>query len=103
MCERITIQRATSATDAYGGPIRTWADLRTCWARVQPVRGREDTPEGNLASVQVYLVVIRNYSGLTTGDRIVWGSTTLNIRSIENRDERGRYLTMECQAGVNSE
>lgn len=103
MRERVTIQRKVEARNDSGELIPTWSALRTCWARVQPVRGREAMPEGSLASVQTYLVTIRHYSGLTTEDRIVWNTTTMQIRSIENRDERNRYLSMECEAGVNVE
>ncbi|NBS77711.1 MAG: head-tail adaptor protein, partial [Betaproteobacteria bacterium] len=41
MNRRITLQRPSTAQDTYGGPVRTWTDLGTFWAEIQPLSGRE--------------------------------------------------------------
>lgn len=101
--ERVTIQRYTESRDDLGGVTRTWGDLRSCAARVRPVKGREADDAGRLAAIETYLVDIRWWQGITPRDRLVWRGRVLNIRSVENRDERRRFLTMECEAGVVSD
>lgn len=34
---RITIQRETTTRDAYGSEVKTWADLATVWASLDPL------------------------------------------------------------------
>lgn len=98
--ERVTIQSATEAADGYGGNTVTWATLATVWAQVTPVKGREAEDVGRLAGLQTYLVTIRHRTDVGLDDRVVWGSKTLNIRSLTNRDEHKHWLVMECEEGV---
>lgn len=100
--ERVTIQTFTDTSDGGGGSTRTWTNLATVWANVKPVRGRETQDTGRLASLQTYLVTIRYRTGFDTTARLLWGSKYLNIRSLENRDERKKFWTMECEEGVNN-
>lgn len=100
MRERVIIKQVSYAKNAVGDNIETLTNLATVWARVQPVRGKEMADIGRLAAVQTYLVVIRHRTDVTTLNSLVWDSKALNIRSVENRDERFQYLTMECEAGV---
>jgi len=100
MRERVTIQVNTYAKDVLGANIPTVATLATVWARVQPLRGQEMKDIGRLAAKQLYLVIIRYRTDVTTDNKIIWGSKTLNIRSIQNRDERSGFLSMECEDGV---
>lgn len=106
MRERVTIQTFTEVDDGAGGCDETWSNLVTkVAARVQPVRGREDDVAGRQSGVQTYLVTMRYRTGFDETARIYVDSgfaqgETLNIRSIENRDEKRRFLTMECESGV---
>jgi len=100
MRERVILRANTYTKDALGGNIPTTTDLATVWARVQPLRGQELKDIGRLAAKQLYLVVIRHRTDLTTDNIIIWDNKTLNIRSIQNRDERSQFLSMECEDGV---
>lgn len=100
--ERVTIQTFTEASDGGGGVTRTWSNLATVWAEVKPVRGSESKDGGRLAGLQTYLVTIRHRTGFDTSARLLWGSKYLNIRTMENRDMRKEFWTMECEEGVNN-
>ena len=39
--QRVTLERFTTTTDDWGGPIEAWAPLATVWAAVEPLNGRE--------------------------------------------------------------
>lgn len=104
MRERIAIKVNSYAKDDLGANIPTATTLTTVWAKVQPLRGNELKDIGRLAAKQMHLIIIRHRTDLTTDNFIVWesrtGDITLNIRSIQNRDERGQFLFMECEEGV---
>lgn len=99
--ERITIERAATADDGAGGETVSWSSYATIWAKVQPVRGREEVRLGRLSSVETYLVVIRHRTDLSELDRVVWRGKTLNIRTMQDRDMDRAFLTIEAEAGVN--
>ncbi len=100
--ERISIEAATTTADGAGGQTVTWAARypRGIWAKVQPVRGREEERLGRLATVETYLVFVRFGVVISTLDRIVWRGKTLNVRSAQDREGVREFLTCECEAGV---
>ena len=104
MRERVDIKIKSYTKDDLGANVPTVTTLATVWAKVQPLRGSEMKDIGRLANKQLYLVTIRHRTDLTTDNSIVWlsrtGNINLNIRSFQNRDERGQFLFMECEQGV---
>jgi SPP1 family predicted phage head-tail adaptor len=100
MRERVVVQSMTTVADGGGGLTETWATFQTLWARVAPVSGREVEASGRLTSVETYLIYIRYRTDILTGMRIIWNGKTLNIRSVDNRDEHREFLTMECESGI---
>lgn len=102
MRERITIQREASQDDGGGGYDLAWVDVCTVWARVRPLSGREQAAHGGLEASQMYEITIRTRpdTDIYPGLRAVWNEKNLNIRSVVNDDERGRYLKLTCESGV---
>lgn len=98
--ERVTIQRATAVADTLGGQSVTWADVyEGIPAKVVPVRGGEAEVQGREMTMRSFVVIIRHGYTITTADRLVWGSVTMNVRRVENRDGMSRRLTLECEVG----
>jgi len=95
--ERVAIQTISLADDGYGGKTETLSTLATVWAKVSPVKGREVEKSGRMESVETYLVMIRYRADVTTAHRILWSGKLLNIRSVQNRDEKRQFLTLECE------
>lgn len=100
MRERVTLQQENSVSDGQGGKVLAWAEVATFWARVEPVRGGEQLAAMRLEASQEYRVTIRQRTGVTAGMRLVWGTKNLNIRTLTNPDERGRFLQLICTEGV---
>lgn len=100
MRERVVIKVNAYTKNDLGENIPTVTTLATVWAKVQPVRGKELKDIGRLAAVQTYLITIRHRTDLTTDNFIIWDGKTLNIRSLQNRDERSQFLSIECEDGV---
>ena len=108
MQHRLALQ-TPSRTDDGGGSGRTsWSTLATVWGRIESQDGSErffgDQNEGRTT----HLITIRFRRGLTIKNRIVYQFTsenvlytrTFNIKSIENKGERDKYLELKCEEGV---
>ena len=101
MRDRITVQRQTTVADSYGGRSKTWAAVYTnIAAKVQAVRGAETEQAGRRLTTETYIVTINRGYTITSADRIIWGTKTLNISTVQNRDGRDRRLTIECEVGL---
>lgn len=101
--ERVALQQEASVVaDGGGGYDFTWQTVATVWARVRPLSGRELAARGGMESPVNYEVTLRRRTdaALTTGWRLLWGTIPLNIRSVRNMDERGEFLTLDCESGV---
>lgn len=103
---KVRFDARQSSTDKYGNDVAEWAAIvEDEPAQIRPLRGSEDLIAARITGRQIVEIKVR-YSArtvqVTTDHRAVNVATgeTYNIRSIENRDERGRYLTMLCESGV---
>lgn len=93
---RITIQSATTGSDGQGGTTKTWATLATVWAQVRPISGREAVQAGQMTSTLTTTVTIRSRTDVTVGQRVVHGSRTLAIASVQDPDGRSEQLALLC-------
>lgn len=94
--ERVTIERETRTADGLGGWSSSWAAVATVWARVEQLAAAEPVEAERLVARGGYRITIRHRSDLTTADRLAWRGRILNIRGLSNKDERRRYLTIDC-------
>lgn len=81
---RITIQRATTAADAYGTPIETWENCAVTWAHVSyPATGSGETQYDavHLATTNV-VFTIRYRDDLLHTDRIIYNGHNHDITRI---------------------
>lgn len=100
MDRRITIQRRTAALDDYGTEDQnTWTDVFTCWARIAMQGGREFERAQIIFAGIEQLFVTRYCSELSTAtekDRILYGSTIYDIKSVNNVMEKRVELQFLC-------
>ena len=89
---RITIQEPASTVGGLGEKLKSWADVATVWAAIEPLRGREFFESHQRESEATTVITIRYRSGLTHSMRINFGSKYYKIDDILNPDERNRYL-----------
>ena len=108
MQHRLALQ-VPSRTDDGGGSGRvTFSTIATVFGRIEAKGGGErffgDQNEGRTT----HLITIRFRRGLTIKHRIVYQFTsenvlytrTFNIKRIENKGERDKYLEILCEEGV---
>jgi SPP1 family predicted phage head-tail adaptor len=100
---KITIQTYTETQDGLGQPALSPTTFATPWACVESAgdqAGREfEAANQRMADVS-YLVEIRYLAGVTPRMRIIYGSETLEIMSVNDPDGRRRRLVMACREAV---
>lgn len=104
--ESIVIEQKTTAQDAYGQPVPTWAALYSdVPAAAEPEKGREWFVAQQRQSMQPMRFRIRYVDGLTSvSHRVIWNSQTWNIIAPPvDRDSRKRELHLYCEAGVDEQ
>jgi len=99
---RITIQRRSSATpNGFGQASQTWADVLSCWARIEPLSGRElELAQATHAEV-THLVEILYRPGITAAMRAVYQGRVLNVLSVIDPDTAHITLELLCSEGLN--
>ena len=84
---RITIQSVGSTLDDYGDLSNSWTTLATVWASIKPVSGTEENIASELTGIATHTIAIRYRSGITSQNRIVFGSRTFEIHHVKNWNE----------------
>ena len=108
LTERITLQYFTVAKDAMGGRPKTWNDVVTVWASVEPLSltnlgssgAREYFYAQQIRAEVVYKVNIRYYPGIQNSWRLKWGDRIMRIEAVL---ENGDFLTIICRETKASE
>lgn len=104
LTERVRIEREIRIADQGGGAEIGWDVVRTIWASVQPLKGREQLEAMQLEASNLYRVTLRNdHDDLDASRRLVWltnGHMVLNIREIAPRSPRDPMRVLVAEAGV---
>lgn len=98
--QRISIKQATNAADGLGGVTETWSQLAEVWARVEPIKGREEERQGANRENRLYMVTIRHRTDIVNDMVIDWGGDRYNIRNIKQPTGRKLYLEIIIEYGV---
>lgn len=94
---RVTIEEpANAGRGGYGGAIKNWVPWAQVWAEVKPLKGEEYFEAQAAQSEVTHTVFIRFLDGVRPKMRINHGGRILNIKSIINPQERGKYLQIMC-------
>ena len=95
--QRVTLQTATISRDAVGGPVETWADTVTVWAKVRPVTAKQITQAQQVSADVRKAVTIRYRTGVTAAMRLKFDdATTAKIHWIEEHRRDGK-LILVCE------
>lgn len=90
---KITIEQLdTSTADAMGAAVKIWTLFCVCWARVQPVSGKEFFNANQERAQISHKIRIRYVAEITPAHRVNFGGRLFNIQTVINFDERNREL-----------
>lgn len=77
--QRVTIERRQGASNALGEQADGWTPVATVWARVQPLRTRDQFAAGQAGRATDHRVLIRHRADVDGGCRLVWKGHPLEI------------------------
>jgi SPP1 family predicted phage head-tail adaptor len=76
------LQSPQTAQDELGQPTGDWTEVATIWGDVRVMTGLEAIRGGAETGIAKVSLRIRARSGVTTGWRLVAGSTVYNFKSV---------------------
>jgi SPP1 family predicted phage head-tail adaptor len=91
---RITFQEFVSGTDPDGFPMEDWQDVKTVWAMIKTLQGREYYQAAAVQAENTTRFIIRYIKDLSTKMRISYNNRIFDIQSIINDDEKNITLTI---------
>ncbi len=93
---RVTVQRSTIANDTYGEGIETWVELYVTWAEILSLSGEERVRGHQVEGSMTHRMFIRKHPDydVTNKDRVVYGSRTYDIVSVDDVELRGEQYDM---------
>lgn len=100
--QRAEIQKVTTAANATGEQIATWALESRRWASIEPLSGRELFYAQQVTPTATHRIRMRYFAGLTTARRIRFVASptatarVFGIGSVLNKDERNREYELLC-------
>lgn len=106
--ERVRFERKAGASGIYDdgdGGGEGWAELATVAADITPASGGGETVVGERRlALNLYTIKVRQSSKIldvTAADRIVdvRDGRVFNIRQMDNRDKRDKYITITAETG----
>jgi SPP1 family predicted phage head-tail adaptor len=98
--QRVTLQQPNDVPDGAGGFTRSWSDLASVWARIEPLSGAERLRAVQLESAVSHRVTLRYREGVSASLRLKFGARVFNIRAVINLEERKDYLDLLCEEGA---
>lgn len=94
---RLDLHTNAPAPDGQGGTKDEWVPVASLWGEIEPRAARA----GEAADVEnariTHRALIRARADVRRGMRFIWRGRTLEIRSLYDPDERGRYLLCQCE------
>lgn len=94
MRERVTVEVASSSTNALGEAVLTWATTSSVWASVEGVAAREALESGKQENSITHRVRLRYLPGLTQQMRFSWRNRTLDIVSLLEYGNRTEHVAI---------
>lgn len=101
--KRIKFIYKDKGTDEHGFPIEEWKTLKTVWASVRGLRGREFYDAAAVQAQDDKIFNCRHFPGLTPDMSIEYQGKKYNIKSINNLNERNTEYEIHASEVVLSE
>jgi len=94
---RITIQQPVESSNTFGEVEKTWQDIATVWASIEPLRGREYFDSQQINAEVTTRIRIRYRPGIKPKMRVVYGERIFDIQSVIDVEERHKEIHLMCK------
>ena len=94
---KVTFRRITEVTDDFG-THQDVEDLRTVWAFVSEVHGREFYEAQKIRTEKTFKIICRYFPGIIEDDFVYfpWRDKQLKIIDVNNADEEGAWYVIQA-------
>jgi SPP1 family predicted phage head-tail adaptor len=89
---RLVLQAPVETEDGAGGVLRSWSDVVTLWAALEPLAAATTVVGDAPVNRATHRLVMRWRAGVTTGHRFTAGGRVFAILGLADPDERRRFL-----------
>jgi len=89
----VILQAAIPVEDGAGGHSEEWSEVARLFAAVEPLRAQSRFGAGQFLEAITHKVTLRYRPDLRSGMRFLRAGRALEIVTVQDPDETGRYLT----------
>lgn len=105
LTRRIKIQRPSTIKDSVGAPCRSWLDVATVWADIQPLSGKEAVIANRISAELSHQIIVRYQSLFDNPQqvaqmRVLYNARIFNIHSALNEDEKRTQIILLASEGL---
>ncbi len=105
LTRRIKIQRPSTVKDSVGAPCRSWLDVATVWADIQPLSGKEAVIANRISAELSHQIIVRYQSLFDNPQqvaqmRVLYKARIFNIHSALNEDEKRTQIILLVSEGL---
>lgn len=105
LTRRIKIQRPSTIKDSVGAPCRSWLDVATVWADIQPLSGKEAVIANRISAELSHQIIVRYQSLFDSPQqvaqmRVLYKARIFNIHSALNEDEKRTQIILLASEGL---
>lgn len=93
----VAIQQLTTGQDEIGQPTTAWTTLASVWADIRYLQGLETIKGGAETSIVKTSIRIRRRTDITASMRVVYGSTTFQIKSVLPDEQNRVHVDLVCE------
>jgi SPP1 family predicted phage head-tail adaptor len=91
----IIFQRHLETDNEIGDTVKTWVNVKSAWAMIKTVQGREFIQAASVQAERIVRFVIRYFPDITNDMRIVYNGRIFEITAPPiNDDELNKTLTI---------
>jgi SPP1 family predicted phage head-tail adaptor len=95
---RVTIQEKSVSQNSFGEEVITWTDVKTVWASIEPLRGREYIELRQAQADVTTRIRMRHYPDIVPSMRLAHGDRVFEIVSpVKNVAERDIQDEVMCK------
>ena len=88
---RVSIETVTQTPAGLGGSTETWAEWRSIWAHIEPIRADMRERASQTDELVTHRIHMRQPLAITSEMRLRKGARTFSIDAIYDPDEAGCY------------
>jgi SPP1 family predicted phage head-tail adaptor len=97
---RLVLEAPVETDDGAGGVLRSYENLATVWAAIEPLGLAEQIAAESLGARRTHRIIIRTGFDLTLRHRFKLGARIFRIAAIRDPDESGRFREITAEERV---